>query len=318
MVAAVVQTRRIEGKKIAEQIKDEVRGRIEALSRRDLVPGLTAVLVGDDPASRLYVESKTKTCRQLGIRSRILELPAQTTTAELLQEIGELNRDDEVDGILVQLPLPGSIDRERILSAVHPAKDVDGLHPLNVGKLALGNPTLAPCTPLGIVELLKREAVPLEGAHAVIVGRSNLVGKPLAQLLLREHCTVTICHSRTRRLAEICRAADILVAAVGKPALVTRDFIKSGAVVVDVGTNRLTRREEVEELFGSHSDRLTGFDRRGSTLVGDVHPRDPQGIAAAVTPVPGGVGPLTIAMLMSNTVEACRLRRASTSRSQRG
>ncbi len=300
---------------MAQEVKREVRERIDGLERLGgLVPGLAAVLVGDDPASRTYLSSKTKTCRELDIHSELLQLPAETTNRQLLAEIGRLNRDDSIDGILVQLPLPEGIDTHTVLSSVHPAKDVDGFHPLNVGRLTLGQPALAPCTPLGIVELLKRESIVLEGKHAVIVGRSNIVGKPLAQMLLQENCTVTICHSRTRQLSEVCRRADLLVAAIGRPAMLTRDFIKPGVVVVDVGVNRLEDEEQVRRLFGEGSTRLESFQRRGSTLVGDVHPRDPWGVAAAVTPVPGGVGPLTIAMLMSNTLRACWLRRGQSGR----
>ncbi len=307
-------TRKLDGRKAARRILEELKERIGGLAGRGLVPGLAAVLVGEDPASRLYVGSKTRTCRKLALHSRLVELPDSVTTPELLAVIGELNRDDEIDGILVQLPLPAGIDTATVQAAVHPAKDVDGFHPLNAGKLAQGRPGLVPCTPLGIVRLLERERVPVEGAHAVIVGRSNIVGKPLAQLLLAGHATVTVCHSRTRRLEEVCRSADILVAAVGRPALVGRDFLSPGVVVVDVGVNRLEDREQVRRLFGDDSPRLESFDRRGSALVGDVHPRAPRGVASAVTPVPGGVGPLTIAMLMSNTVQACESRRAASRR----
>ncbi|MFQ5739740.1 MAG: bifunctional 5,10-methylenetetrahydrofolate dehydrogenase/5,10-methenyltetrahydrofolate cyclohydrolase [Acidobacteriota bacterium] len=309
-----METRLLRGKKIADQIKSEVADEIADLKRMDLVPGLAAVLVGEHPASRLYVRSKTRTCAELGMHSEPIELPDGTTTEELLQVIGRLNRADEIDGILVQLPLPGHVDEERVLQAVHPAKDVDGFHPLNVGKLCSGRPGLVPCTPVGILEMLKREGIRLKGAEAVVVGRSNIVGKPMAQLLLQQHCTVTLCHSRTRDLAAVCRRADLLVVAIGRPALVTGEYLKPGVVVVDVGMNRIESRRRAVELFGENSPRLPRFDERGYTLVGDVHPRQSIGIAAAVTPVPGGVGPLTIAQLMKNTVLACRMRRLGSGR----
>lgn len=309
-----METRIIDGKKIAEAMKAEAAEQVQLLKREGLTPGLAVVLVGDDPASRLYVKSKARACAELGMHSEAVTLPGQTTTAELLQAIGRLNRDDDIDGILVQLPLPGQIDEQAILQAVHPGKDVDGFSPVNVGKLCLGKQLVAPCTPRGILEMLDRERVELKGAHAVVVGRSNIVGKPLANLLLHRHCTVTICHSRTRDLAAVCRSADILVAAVGRPALVTAEFIGRGAVVVDVGINRVETRDEVVHLFGEGSPKIAAFEKRGSVLVGDVHPRDPIGVASALTPVPGGVGPLTIAQLMRNTVIVCRARRGASDR----
>lgn len=305
-----METRLLNGNKIATEIKTDLAAEILELKKKELVPGLGVILVGDDPASGIYVRGKAKTCQELGMRSELVELPGSISTMDLLREVGKLNNDDGIDGVLVQLPLPPQIDEQRVLAAIHPAKDVDGFHPLNAGKVFLGRQALAPCTPRGIVDMLQREGFELKGLHAVIVGRSNIVGKPLAILLLEQHCTVTICHSRTQNLPEVCKNADLLVAAVGRPALVTKDFIKEGAIVVDVGTNRLTSREEVVRLFGEDSPRLLKFDEKGSTLVGDVHPRDPLGIARALTPVPGGVGPLTIAHLMKNTVLACRSRRA--------
>ncbi len=304
-----MQTRILEGKRTADQIKQEVAEAVARLRSRGIVPGLAAVLVGDDPASQLYVSSKTRTCQELGMHSELVRMPAQTTTEELLAAVHRLNRDDRIDGILVQLPLPDAIDEKAILEAVDPAKDVDGFHPVNVGRLVTGDAVLAPCTPLGILEMLKREGIPLKGAEAVVVGRSNIVGKPMALLLLHQHATVTLCHSRTRDLPAVCRRADILVAAIGRPALITREYIKEGAVVVDVGINRLETEAEVRNLFGEDSPRLESFRKRGSTVVGDVHPRDPLGLASAVTPVPGGVGPLTIAHLMKNTLVACQARR---------
>ncbi|MDA2923260.1 bifunctional 5,10-methylenetetrahydrofolate dehydrogenase/5,10-methenyltetrahydrofolate cyclohydrolase [Acidobacteria bacterium AH-259-G07] len=304
-----MQTRILDGKRVAEEIKAEVSEELQKLHRQNLVPGLAAVLVGENPASRVYVGSKTHTCKKLGMHSETIELPSETTTDKLLEVIDRLNRADEIDGILVQLPLPDHIKEEIILSAVHPDKDVDGFHPENVGKLCSGKVGLAPCTPLGIMYLLKKEEITIKGAEAVVVGRSNIVGKPMALLLLHQHATVTLCHSRTRDLAAVCRRADILVAAVGRPALLTRDYLKQGVVVIDVGQNRIETPEEGIHLFGEDSERITKIKEKGYTLVGDVHPRDPIGVAAAVTPVPGGVGPLTIAQLMRNTVTACCMRR---------
>lgn len=304
-----MNTRILDGRKVGAQIQQEVAAEVRELKSRGITPGLATVLVGEHPASQVYVRSKVRTCQELGMRSEPVHLPASTTTGQLLEVIERLNRDPEIDGILVQLPLPPKIDSEAVLSAVLPEKDVDGFHPVNLGRLVTGRFTLAPCTPMGILELLKREEIPLQGAEAVVVGRSNIVGKPVALLLLHEHATVTLCHSRTRGLAEVCRRADLLVAAIGRPALITREFIKEGAVIVDVGINRLETREEVVRLYGEDSERVQSFEKRGSTLVGDVHPRDPWGVASAVTPVPGGVGPLTIAHLMKNTLLACKMRR---------
>lgn len=304
-----MKTRILDGKRVADEIKAEVAEELRELEQQNLIPGLAAMLVGDHPASRLYVRNKTRTCRDLGMHSETIELPEATTTRELLNAIEKLNQAEEIDGILVQLPLPAHIDEETVLSAVRPDKDVDGFHPINVSRLYAGNPSLTPCTPSGIVEMLQREGVSFKGAEAVVVGRSDIVGKPMALLLLHRHATVTVCHSRTADLPAVCRRADILVVAIGRPALVRREHIKKGAVVVDVGINRISSREEVIQLFGEGSERLEQLGKKGYTLVGDVHPRDPLGQAAAVTPVPGGVGPLTIAHLMKNTVFACKLRR---------
>lgn len=304
-----METRMLDGKRIAAAIREEVAREVEELKRRGIVPGLAAVLVGENPASQVYVRNKVRTCAELGMHSRHVSLPVDTTTQELLALIDRLNEDDDIDGILVQLPLPDHIDSRQILERVAPEKDVDGFHPVNVGRLVTGDFVLAPCTPMGILEMLRREGIELKGAEAVVVGRSNIVGKPMAMLLLHQHATVTVCHSRTRDLPAVCRRADLLVAAIGRPAMITREYLKEGAVVVDVGINRVESETEVRRLFGEDSARLESFRKRGSTLVGDVHPRDPLGIAAAVTPVPGGVGPLTIAQLMKNTVLACRARR---------
>lgn len=304
-----METRILSGKKVGDQIKQEVADEARRLTATGITPGLAVVLVGEDPASQIYTRNKTKTCQELGLNSQLIELPATTSTEELLEVVERLNRDDLVDGILVQLPLPDQIEERTVLDAISPEKDVDGLHPVNVGRLVAGKFTLAPCTPMGIIEMLQREGVTLEGAEAVVVGRSNIVGKPTALLLLHQHATVTICHSRTRDLPAVCRRADILVAAIGRPAMITREYIREGAVVIDVGTSRIETEAEVRRLFGDDSPRLKTFAKRGSTLVGDVHPRDLLGVAAAVTPVPGGVGPLTIAYLMKNTLLACKARR---------
>ena len=304
-----METRILSGKKVAEAMKAELTQELQELAQQGLVPGLATVLVGEDPASQLYVRNKARTCEDLGMHSESIHLPTETTTDELLEVINRLNRTDEIDGILVQSPLADPIDANLILSAVLPEKDVDGFHPQNVGNLCSGKIDLAPCTPMGIMELLKREKIPIQGAEAVVVGRSNLVGKPMALLLLHQHATVTLCHSRTRDLPAVCRRADILVAAVGRPALLTRDYFKEGVVIIDVGTNRVDDLEEATRLLGEESERLPKIREKGYALMGDVHPRDPFGIAAAVTPVPGGVGPLTIAHLMKNTVIACKMRR---------
>lgn len=304
--ATGAETLILDGKKIGSEIRAEVADEIRRLG---FSPGLTVILVGDDPASHLYVNSKTKVSRQLGIRGETLRYDSSTTTDELLETVARLNGDDQVDGILVQLPLPRHVDERQVLEAIDPCKDVDGFHPINVGRLCRGDYTLAPCTPMGIMEMLKREGIPIQGAEAVVVGRSNIVGKPMALLLLHQHASVTICHSRTRDLPAVCRRADILIAAVGRPGLIDEAGIKPGAVVVDVGMNRLEDRDEVIRLYGEGSRRLETFDRKGYALAGDVHPRHPYGLASRVTPVPGGVGPLTIAHLMKNTLLAHRMRK---------
>jgi methylenetetrahydrofolate dehydrogenase (NADP+)/methenyltetrahydrofolate cyclohydrolase len=265
--------------------------------------------VGENPASQIYVRSKVKTCEALGLYSEKMERPKESTTEELLQLVNDLNHNDAIDGILIQLPLPPQVDTKRVLTAVDPAKDVDGFHPMNVGNLVAGRTGFVPCTPAGILEILKRSKIPLKGTRAVVVGRSDIVGKPVAMLLLHEHATVTICHSRTRDLPAVAREADILVAAIGKAAFVTADFIKPGATVIDVGINRLTTEEEVRKTFHDPAGPLATLEKRGAVLVGDVQPEDARAIAGAFTPVPGGVGPLTIVMLMANTIKAAQLRR---------
>ena len=299
----------LDGNKIRDEILAELAGQVRELKSAGVTPGLVAVLVGANPASQIYVRNKVKACESLGLYSEKLDLPAETTTDQLLALVEKLNRRDDVDGILVQLPLPPGVDSKRILMAVDPAKDVDGFHPLNVGQLVSGRPRVVPCTPAGIIEILLRNQIPLQGARAVVIGRSDIVGKPVALLLLHHHATVTICHSKTRDLASVAREADILVAAIGKPAFVTGDFIKPGATVIDVGTNRLTTEDEVRWVFRDAAKPLENLAAKGQVLVGDVHPEDVKEKAGAYTPVPGGVGPLTIAMLMSNTVQGARARR---------
>lgn len=265
------------------------------------------MLVGDNPASKVYVSSKIAACEKLGLASIQIAPPASITTAELLAVVEDLNRREDVDGILVQLPLPPQVDAKKILDAVDPAKDVDGFHPLNVGHLVAGRPTLVSCTPAGVMEILKRSNIPVEGANAAVLGRSDIVGKPMALLLLHANATVTICHSKTRDLPETVRRADIVVVAMGRPAMVTPDYIRPGATVIDVGINRVTDAALAAQYFANFASRIASFREKGSTLVGDVHP-DVANVAGAITPVPGGVGPLTIAMLMSNTVKAARMR----------
>jgi methylenetetrahydrofolate dehydrogenase (NADP+) / methenyltetrahydrofolate cyclohydrolase len=293
----------LDGKKINFEIQQELRPRIEELRAKGRAPGLAVVLVGDDPASQIYVRTKIKTCLELGIRSLDFRLSADIGTDELLALVAGLNDDPEVDGILVQSPLPPQVDAGRILLAIDPGKDADGFHPCNVGKLVANRPAPRACTPAGIIEMLKRYRIPISGQRAVIVGRSDIVGKPMALMLLHENATVTVCHSRTRDLAAECRHADMLVAATGKPGLITADHIKPGAVVIDVGMNRVTDAARARRLIGHDARRWAAFEKNGSTLVGDVEPRPMQDLAASYTPVPGGVGPLTIAMLMSNTVQ---------------
>jgi methylenetetrahydrofolate dehydrogenase (NADP+) / methenyltetrahydrofolate cyclohydrolase len=304
----------LDGLKIRDEIQRELQAEIRDLKASGVTPGLAAVLVGENPASQIYVRSKVKACESLGLYSERIEWPASTTTEELLALVEDLNSREEIDGILVQLPLPPQVDARRILDAVDPAKDVDGFHPMNVGRLVAGRPGLVPCTPAGILELLRRNQIAIAGARAVVVGRSDIVGKPMALLLLHQHATVTICHSRTRGLPAVAREADILVAAMGRPAFVTGDFIRPGAVVIDVGMNRLATPDEVRGVFHDPSAALAKLDSKGAVLVGDVQPEDVREIAGAYTPVPGGVGPLTIAMLMSNTVRAARLRRGQSAR----
>jgi methylenetetrahydrofolate dehydrogenase (NADP+) / methenyltetrahydrofolate cyclohydrolase len=300
----------LNGTLIRDQIYAELAQEIADLQSFGVRPGLAAVLVGDDPASKIYVRSKIAACQQLGLGNVHLTPPTNTSTAELLAIVRELNAREDVDGILVQLPLPPQIETKRILEAVDPAKDVDGFHPINIGKLVEERPSMVACTPLGVMEILRRSRIPVEGADAVVIGRSNIVGKPMALLLMHADATVTVCHSKTRDLRQFTREADILISAAGHPALVVPDDVKAGAAVIDVGTTRITDARQAELIFRHLPDRLEKFRKNGSALVGDVHP-DVAEVAGALTPVPGGVGPLTIAMLMSNTVKAARLRRGS-------
>ena len=300
----------LDGLKIRDQIFAELKDEVRVLTSAGIRPGLAAVLVGENPASQLYVKSKIAACEQLGLASGLLTPPATVTTRELLAVVEDLNHDNNVDGILVQLPLPQQVDTKRILEAVHPAKDVDGFHPVNLGRLVSGRPGLVACTPAGCMEILRRSDIPIEGANAVVLGRSDIVGKPMALLLMHANATITICHSKTHDLPEIVRRADIVVTAMGKAGFVQADWIKPGAAVIDVGTNTIKDPAEAERLLRNFPARLEKFRAKGSVLVGDVHP-DAVNRAGALTPVPGGVGPMTITMLMSNTVKAARLRRAS-------
>jgi len=297
---------KLEAAELAARIKEEVKTEIE----RGIRPCLAAVRVGDDPASAVYVRNKIRACEEVGIRSEHHALPESTTTSELLDLIATLNARDDVDGILTQLPLPAHVDETAIIEAINPAKDVDGFHPVNAGRLAMGRPVLVPCTPAGIMELLDDRGIELRGANACVVGRSQIVGRPMAQLLLQRDATVTICHSRTRDLAAVTRTADLLVVAIGRAGFIGRDHIKPGATVIDVGMNKVSDPDEVRALFGSEAEkRLEVVAKRGSTLVGDVNPSEAAEVAGMLTPVPGGVGLLTVAMLMKNTLRAAKLRR---------
>jgi methylenetetrahydrofolate dehydrogenase (NADP+)/methenyltetrahydrofolate cyclohydrolase len=298
----------LDGAAIAAEIKKEVAEEVKLLAEQGIRPGLAAVLVGHVPASEIYVRSKVKTCGELGLFSEMIEPPETVTTEEMLALVADLNAREDIDGILIQLPLPAHVDAKLLLDSVLPEKDVDGFHPVNAGRLQAGRPALAPCTPAGVVQILKRSGIPIAGQHAVVVGRSDIVGKPAAMLLLHENATVTICHSKTRDLGAITRQADILVAAIGRAGFITPEMVKPGATVIDVGINRITDLAEFEKFFAGNGRRAEIFSKRGSTIVGDVHPKAFE-VAGAYTPVPGGVGPLTIAMLMANTVRAAKLRR---------
>lgn len=300
----------LDGTKIAQEIRAEVAAEVRSLSAAGHRPGLAVVLVGHNPASEIYVRGKVKACEETGIVSEKLSPPGSVTTEELLSLIERLNRRDEIDGILVQLPLPPQVDAKKVLLAVDPAKDVDGFHPMNVGFLSTQRPGLVPCTPAGVMEILKRSQIPIAGAEAVVVGRSDIVGKPAAMLLLNANATVTVCHSRTHDLPAVCRRADILVAAIGRAGMITRGYVKPGATVIDVGMNTVSDAAQFQRFFAGNAKREETFRKKGSTLIGDVHP-EVEEVAGAITPVPGGVGPLTIAMLMFNTLKAMKIRHGS-------
>src|SRR6202166_2320676 len=304
----------LDGTKIRDEIFGELKGEIARLAGEGVRPGLAAVLVGDNPASKLYVKSKISACEQLGLASWMHRPPASVSTEQMLRLVQDLNNDNAVDGILIQLPLPSQVDTKRVLEAVDPAKDVDGFHPANLGRLVSGRPGLVACTPAGCMEILSRNGIQIEGADAAVVGRSDIVGKPMALLLMHANATVTICHSKTRDLPGVVRRADIVIAAIGRAAMIEADWVRPGATVIDVGINRITDRAEAQKIFANFPAKLAQFHEKGSVLVGDVHPGVAE-VAGAITPVPGGVGPLTIAMLMSNTVKAARLRRGGAAHS---
>jgi methylenetetrahydrofolate dehydrogenase (NADP+) / methenyltetrahydrofolate cyclohydrolase len=306
--------RMLDGVRIASDIRKEIAAEVASMAAAGVRPGLAVVLVGHNPASEIYVRGKVKACAEVGIYSEQHTPAESATTDELLAVVEDLNRRGEIDGILVQLPLPTQVDSKNVLMAVDPAKDVDGFHPVNVGLLSTQRPGLVPCTPAGVIEILKRSDISIAGKEAVVVGRSDIVGKPVAMLLLNANATVTVCHSKTHDLPGVCRRAEILVAAIGQPGMITGDFVKPGATVIDVGMNKVTDAAVFQRLFGGrlykNAKREETFRTKGSTLVGDVHPEVAE-VAGALTPVPGGVGPLTIAMLMYNTVKAAKMRRVS-------
>jgi len=300
----------LDGTRIAQDIRAEVAAEAKTLAAAGVRPGLAVMLVGHNPASEIYVRGKVKACEEVGVYSEKLTPEESATTGDLLALIEDLNRRDEIDGILVQLPLPAHVDAKKVLLAVDPAKDVDGFHPMNVGFLSTQRPGLVPCTPAGVIEILQRSKIPIAGREAVVVGRSDIVGKPAAMLLINANATVTVCHSKTHDLRGVCRRADILVAAIGRAGMITRDFVRPGATVIDVGMNSVTDAAEFQRFFAGNANREETFRKKGSTLIGDVHPEVAE-IAGALTPVPGGVGPLTIAMLMFNTVKAAKMRRGN-------
>jgi methylenetetrahydrofolate dehydrogenase (NADP+)/methenyltetrahydrofolate cyclohydrolase len=312
-----VPAKLIDGKAIAQRIRDDLAPRVAAVQKRlGRPPGLSIVLVGDDPASHVYVKSKLKTAEESGMAVKLETLPSSARVDAVLAIVAKLNKSSTVDGILVQSPLPAAMGAEaeqRVFDAIDPAKDVDGFSPISAGYLAQNRAGFAPCTPAGVIEMLERGGFEIQGKRAVVLGRSDIVGKPMAMLLLHRNATVTICHSRTRDLPAVAREADILVAAIGRPAMVTPDYVKPGAVVVDVGINRITDATVAKRIFANHPKRLETFAKTGAILVGDVHP-DVAAVAGALTPVPVGVGPLTIAMLMANTVKAAELKLAKKDR----
>lgn len=309
-----MNAQKLDGTALAQRLRADLTGRVERF-RADFgrPPGLAVVLVGDDPASSVYVANKEKSAREVGMESRVLRLPAGIALTDLLAHIRRLGEDPLVDGLLVQLPLPGHLDQEVVQRAVLPDKDVDGLHPENAGRLLLGSSgALVPCTPRGVMALIDLSGLELKGAEAVVVGRSAIVGKPVSLLLLARHATVTVCHSRTRDLEEVCRRANVLVAAVGAPGLIRGRHVRPGAVVIDVGINRITDPAQARDLLLGQPERLARFEKNGHALVGDVHFGEASQTASWITPVPGGVGPLTVAMLLDNTLRAAAIRAGST------
>lgn len=297
--------RLLDGAALARSIRESLKPEVADLTKRDKRPGLGVILAGEDPASAVYVRNKTRACEEIGVHHETAVMPSTVTTAEVLAQVAAYNGRSDIHGILVQLPLPKGVDAQAVLDAVHPAKDVDGFHPENVGRLVQKRPRFVSCTPAGVLELLRTSGVKLSGANAVVVGRSDIVGKPMALLLLHEDATVTLCHSRTRDLAATTRQADILVAALGRPGAIRAEHVKSGAVVIDVGINCISDPAVAKDLLDAK--RFETFQAKGSALVGDVHQPQVQEVASALTPVPGGVGPLTIALLMRNTVKAAGL-----------
>jgi methylenetetrahydrofolate dehydrogenase (NADP+)/methenyltetrahydrofolate cyclohydrolase len=297
----------IDGAGLAKKIQEEVGAEVARIGGIGVKPGLAVVLVGDDPASHIYVRNKVRVCEALGMHSEKIEMPSTATTEEVLKVVRRLNEREDIHGVLVQLPLPRQVDTRAVINAICPNKDVDGIHPTNVGLLVAGRAVLKPCTPAGIMEILRRYEVPLRGRRGVVIGRSEIVGKPISLMLMHEDVTVTICHSKTPDLPAVTREADILVVAMGKPAFVDDSFVKPGAAVIDVGTNRVDSPERIRELFGKDASRLADFEKKGYTLAGDVHAAKVLPKCSYLTPVPGGVGPLTIAMLMANTVRAAAL-----------
>lgn len=294
----------IDGRALASQIREEVKSGVEKLKEeKGIIPGLGVILVGENPASKVYVRNKARACEHVGIYSETIKLPEEISEEELLEHVNKLNEREDINGILVQLPLPKHINSEKILLAISPDKDVDGFHPINVGKLTTGEETFYPCTPSGIIEIIKRQGIEIKGKEAVVIGRSNIVGKPVALLLLHNHATVTICHSRTIDLPNVAKRADILIAAVGRPSLVTDEYVKPGSIVIDVGINRIKKEDASEELLNW---RKADFEKKGYTLIGDVDFLKVKDIAGYLTPVPGGVGPLTVAMLMKNTLKSAK------------
>jgi methylenetetrahydrofolate dehydrogenase (NADP+)/methenyltetrahydrofolate cyclohydrolase len=306
-----MSARRLDGAGLAARIRAELAPRVAAFSSaHNRPPGLAVVLAGQNPASEIYVRNKIKAVAEAGCRAELVRIDATRSLQDALDTVSRLNDDDSVDAILVQSPLPEAMGRDaeqRVFDAIDPLKDVDGFHPENVGRLVQKRPTLVACTPLGCIELLEREQIPIAGAHAVVIGRSNIVGKPMALLLMHRDATVTVCHSKTRNLAQMAATADVLVAAIGRPGFVTRDFVKPGATVIDVGINTLTDEEEVARFFATSVRKREQFARKGSVLIGDVHP-EVEEVAGAITPVPGGVGPLTVALVLRNTITAAEAR----------